>query len=78
MRDNAEPSIEVGENMNMRGECLPVEEDEEAAEEHVTEESVKIKVLPSPNPPSCQEAFEYNCTHIPFSQLVPALRQREE
>ena len=78
MGDNAMERIEMEENENMTGECLPIEEYEEAEEDHVTEESAKIRVLPSPNPPSRQEALEHNCTHIPFSQLVSALREREE
>ena len=59
----------------MSGECMPVEEDEDATEGHTTEESVRIRVLPSPDRPSRQEALEHNCTHVPFSKLVPALRE---
>ena len=51
---------------NSRGECMPIEEEEDAIEDQVTEEAAKIKVRPTPNLPSRQEALEHNCTHIPF------------
>ena len=51
---------------NLKGVCMPIEEDEDATEDQVTEEAPKIRVLPTPNPPSRQEALEHNCTHIPF------------
>ena len=38
-------------------ECLPVEEGEE---------SIELKVLPTPSPPSRQEMLEHNLTHWPF------------
>ena len=39
-------------------ECLPVEEE--------TSESISMKVLPSPCPPSRQEMLEHNLTHWPL------------
>ena len=38
-------------------QCLPMEEGDE---------SVAMKVLPSPSPPSRQEMLEHNLTHWPF------------
>ena len=66
MADNAEAITGESGNENLNGECMPVEEDEDAAEGQTTEESVKIRVLPNHNTPSRQEALEHNCTHIPF------------
>ena len=48
---------------SLKDECMPIEEEEDAAED---QEAPKIRILPTPNPPSRQEALEHNCTHIPF------------
>ena len=66
---NADESISKTGGENLKGECMPIEEEEDAAEGQVTEESVKIRLLPNPNPPSRQKALEHNCTHIPFRSL---------
>ena len=35
-------------------------------DDEATRDSVRVRVLPSPNPPSRQEALEHhNCTHVP-------------
>ena len=61
-KDDGKANIHVGTEDNG---CFPIEDDEEA---------VKVKMLPSPSPPSRQEMLEHNLTHWPFSELVQALR----
>ena len=52
--------------------CMPLEDEIEVqVDDQATQEAVRIKVLPSPNPPSRQEALEHYCTHIPFRSWCP-------
>ena len=40
-------------------------------QEEATSNSTRVRVIPSPSPPSRQEALEHNCTHIPFRSWCP-------
>ena len=42
---------------SLKGDCMPIEEEEDANED---QEAPKIRILPTPNPPSRQEALEHN------------------
>ena len=40
-------------------------------QEEATSNSTRVRAIPSPSPPSRQEALEHNCTHIPFRSWCP-------
>ena len=64
--DEVEKSEETAEA------CMPIEDDDEVhGVEQASHEAVRIKVLPSPDPPSRQEALEHYCTQIPFRSWCP-------
>ena len=53
--------IRMVTNLN-DAEMMPLEESEEAA---------KVRLLPSPTPPSRQEMLEHNISHMPFRSWCP-------
>ena len=62
---------------SLRGDCMPVEEEEDAAEDQATEEAPKM----NPSNPESTFASGGLGTQLytyPFSQLVLALCKREE
>lgn len=60
--DDGDTNDTMGDN-----EVMPVENEEVAdPDNEATQDSVRVRVIPSPNPPSRQEALEHNCTHMPY------------
>ena len=39
-------------------------------QEEATSNSTRVRVIPSPSPPSRQESLEHNCTHVPLFLFV--------
>ena len=60
---NGDGQIDTDGDTNLNdAEMMPLEESEEAA---------KVRLLPSPTPPSRQEMLEHNISHMPFRSWCP-------
>ena len=71
--DDGDANDTMGDNeVNNFGKDVPVENEEATdPDNEATQDSVRVRGIPSPSPPSRQDALEHDCTNFHFRSWCP-------